>query len=202
MSDGAEQADRAERALGELLTDMTREFPRFRIVDKQGDRLSRLLDLTLRAVTLGGQREYLTRYHTVLGDTLYVPPCWHRTSALERIITLRHERVHLRQRRRLGGVGLMLLYLLPIFPLGLALGRARLEWEAYHETLRATAELRGPAALCDPALREHVLSQFTSAAYGWMWPFRHQVERWYDDAVDALLQAHERPEASSSARSW
>jgi hypothetical protein len=28
-----------------------------------------------------------------------------------------------------------------------------------------------------------VLRQFTSAAYGWMWPFPRQVNRW----IDALL---------------
>ena len=34
-------------------------------------------------------------------------------------------------------------YLVPFFPLFLAWGRARLEWEAYVETIRATAEVRG-----------------------------------------------------------
>jgi len=179
----------AQRALEALLAEIRLEFPHFRIVPKDGDRLSRLLDLLLRAVTLGGQRQFLTHYHTVIGDTLYVPPGWERASALDRIITLRHERVHLRQRRRLGSTGMTLLYLVPILPLGLALGRARLEWEAYRETLRATAELRGPAAVRDPALREHVLRQFTSAAYGWMWPFRRQVTRWYDRALAELLDA-------------
>ena len=29
----------------------------------------------------------------------------------------------------------------------------------------------------------------TSAAYGWMWPFRRSVERWYDEALREL----ERP---------
>jgi hypothetical protein len=30
------------------------------------------------------------------------------------------------------------------------------------------------------------VDQFTSAAYGWMWPFRAQVERWYDTALAEL----------------
>jgi len=82
-----------------------------------------------------------------------------------------------------------LLYLLPFFPLGLAYGRARLEWEAYTETLRATAELRGLAAAQDPRLRERIVSRFVGPAYGWMWPFRRQVERWYDAVLEELARA-------------
>ena len=125
------------------------EFPYFRIVPKATSGLNRAIDLALRLVTLGGQRRYLTHYHTVIGYTLYVPESWTRGSDVDRTILLRHERVHLLQRRRYGMVGMALLYLLPILPLGLAYGRARLEWEAYVETLRATAEHLGPVASCD-----------------------------------------------------
>jgi hypothetical protein len=173
--------------LDSFLAELRGEFPRFRIVRKRGDGLSRAIDLALKAITLGGQRRYLTHYHTVIGDTLYVPEGWDACSATARIITLRHERVHLRQRRRYTLAGMAFLYLVFPLPLGLAYGRARIEWEAYRETLVATLELRGKEALCDPDLREHVVRQFTSAAYGWMWPFRGMVERWYDEALDDLL---------------
>jgi hypothetical protein len=72
------------------------EFPRFRIVSKAHDRLSRAIDATLKVVTLGGQRHYLTHYHTVIGYTLYVPQSWDSTTDIDRVILLRHERVHLR----------------------------------------------------------------------------------------------------------
>ena len=101
-------------------------------------------------------------------------------------IVLRHERVHLRQRRRYGMALFAFLYLVPLFPLGLAYGRARLEWEAYAETLRAIKELRGSAALRDSTLRCRIVSRFVGGAYGYMWPFRRQVERWYDRAVTQL----------------
>ena len=175
--------------LAQLLEEIEEEFPRFRIVPKRGHRLSRLIDVLLKSVTLGGQSKYLTHYHTVIGDTLYLPSSWDSASDVRKMIILRHERVHLRQRRRYTFIGMAMLYLLPIFPLGLALGRARLEWEAYRETLRATFELEGRHALFDPALREHVVSQFVGAAYGWMWPFRRQVERWYDEALAAICDA-------------
>jgi hypothetical protein len=57
-----------------FLADLKVEFPDFRIRPKRGDRLSLAIDLALRIVTLGGQRHYLTRYHTVLGDTLVFRP--------------------------------------------------------------------------------------------------------------------------------
>jgi hypothetical protein len=176
--------EQSERFLAEL----TREFPAFRIVPKRGDLLSRAIDAALRLVTLNGQRHYLTRYHTVIGDTLYVPETWDALPDRDRVILLRHERVHLRQRRRYGAALMTFLYLVPFLPLGLAYGRARIEWEAYEETLRATAELCGLPAAADPALRERIVSRFTGPDYGWMWPFRRIVERWYDRALHELAR--------------
>jgi hypothetical protein len=122
----------------------------------------------------------------VIGDTLYVPDSWHTMSDVARVILLRHERVHLRQRRRYGMVPFALLYLIPFFPLGLAYFRARFEWEAYRETLLASAELRGLDALRDAALRSEIVRRFVSGDYGWMWPFSRTVERWYDQAVSEI----------------
>jgi hypothetical protein len=172
-----------------FIDEMRREFPGFRLLDKRESRLSKLIDVALRVVTLGGQREYMTRYHTVLGDTLYVPDSWKSTPDLDRLITLRHERVHLRQRRRLSFPVMAFVYMIPFFPLGLAYGRARLEWEAYEETLSATAELCGIGAARSPRLREHIVGRFTGADYGWMWPFRSAVERWYDRALANIERA-------------
>jgi hypothetical protein len=169
-----------------FVSDLLAEFPSFRIKPKRGDRLSRAIDLALRVVTLGGQRHYLTRYHTVIGDTLYVPETWGNLSDLERVILLRHERVHLRQRRRYGAALMTFLYLVPFLPLGLAYGRARIEWEAYTETLRATAELCGSSAVGRAELREQIVRRFIGPDYGWMWPFRSVVEGWYDRVLKEL----------------
>jgi hypothetical protein len=173
----------------DLIDEIRAEFPRFDIVRKRESALSRAIDGALRIVTLGGQRDFMTRYHTVIADTLYVPDLWGDSSDTDRTITLRHERVHLRQRRRYGDVVMTLLYLFPFFPLGLAYGRARIEWEAYAETLRATAELRGMQSVEDPALRVRIVRQFTGAAYGWMWPFPRTVNRWYDETIDQIRSA-------------
>jgi hypothetical protein len=166
-----------------LIAEIRQEFPRFRIIFKAEHALSRAIDWALRILTLGAQRTYLTEYHTVIGDTLYVPLAWERTGDVDRAILLRHERVHLRQRRRLGLPLMTFLYLVPFFPVGLAYGRARLEWEAYVETLRATADLAGRDAARSPELRDKIVRRFTGPDYGWMWPFERTVTRWYDAAL-------------------
>lgn len=165
------------------------EFPKFRIVPKAGNALSAVIDVALRIVTLGAQTSYLTRYHTVLGDTLYVPETWSAMTDIDRVVLLRHERVHLRQRRRYGFPLMTFLYLIPFFPLGLAYGRARLEWEAYAETIRATHELVGEEAAQSKELRAKIVARFTGGDYGWMWPFPHRVERWYDLILEDLKLA-------------
>src|SRR6186713_717979 len=101
----------------ELLEEIRREFPGFRIVRKNDSRFSRVIDLVLKILTLGAQRRYLTDYHTVIGSTLYVPPDWDDHPWQSRYVTLRHERIHLRQFRRYTRPGMTLLYLLPFFPI-------------------------------------------------------------------------------------
>ncbi|HEY2404673.1 MAG TPA: hypothetical protein VGI10_01655 [Polyangiaceae bacterium] len=171
-----------------FIQEMRAEFPAFRIVPKEGHGLSRWIDLGLRVVTLNGQKSYLTHYFTVLGDTLYVPPTWEGMTDVDRLILLRHERVHLRQRRRYGSILMTFLYLIPLFPLGLAYGRARIEWEAYRETLRATAELCGLSAARSPTLRREIVRRFVGPDYGFMWPFESQVQAWYDRFLVELEQ--------------
>jgi hypothetical protein len=173
------------------------EFPALRIVHKERDVLSRAVDRLLKLVTFGGQREYLTRYTTVLGSTIYVPTSWGERGDAERYITLRHEAVHLRQARRMGRIGMALLYALPILPVGLAYGRARIEWEAYADTLRAITEVHGLAYARSPAVTEHIVRQFTSAAYLWMWPFPGQVRGWIARELEAI--AAELPSTSGRA---
>lgn len=195
--DGAERRVSEHPQCEAFVREILAEFPAFRIVPKAGNAFSLTIDAALRLVTLGAQRHYMTRYHTVIGDTLYVPEAWKEMTDVARVILLRHERVHLRQRRRYGMLPFAVLYLLPIFPLGLAWFRARFEWEAYRETLRATAELRGSTALDDPLLRREIVRRFVSGDYGWMWPFSRTIERWFDQAVNEIRNelGHERSTA-------
>jgi hypothetical protein len=171
-----------------LLRDIQREFPSFAVVYKRDSALQRAIAVALALITVGGQRQYMTRYHTVLFGKLYVPDVWDAMDDDARYILLRHERVHLQQRRRMGDVAMAFVYLVPIFPLFLAWGRARIEWEAYVETIRATAEVRGIDAA--RRLEEEIVLRFTGPDYGWMWPFPQTVRRWFREAVaDAEVEA-------------
>lgn len=172
-----------------FLAEMVRENPGLRVLPKDSSSLQKAIDLALKAVTLGSMSTYLTNYTTVIGKTIYVPIGWESRDDDDRYITLRHEAIHLRQMRRYTMVGMAVLYALPFFPLGLAYGRARIEWEAYAETLRAVAEVRGLKSARAPELRAHIVRQFTSAAYGWMWPFPATVERWIDEELARIGQA-------------
>ena len=174
----------AHERLERLNAELAREFPTFRILKKRSSRLQRAIHVALAVVTLGGQRVYLTRYHTVLFGKLWVPDSWDSMTDDDKFVLLRHERVHLRQRERLGDALMTFVYLVPFFPLFFAYGRARIEWEAYVETLRATAEIYGlPAA---EELREHIKQRFVGPEYGWMWPFPAAIDRWFDEAMADL----------------
>ncbi len=181
-----------------LLADIRREFPTFAVVKKRSSPLQKVIGVLLALITLGGQRHYLTRYHTVLFGKLYVPDVWETMVDSARYILLRHELVHLRQRRRMGDIVLALVYLLPILPLGLAWGRARIEWEAYVETIRATAELYGIEAA--RRLEDEMVRRFVGPDYGWMWPFPATVRRWFREVI-ADLEAGASPRPSSTLES-
>ncbi len=169
-----------------LVASLREEIPGFRIVRKHESRLHRAIDVALRVVTLGRMREYLDSYQTTIGKTVYVTRDWNDWDPDRRYVTLRHEAVHLRQFRRLTLPVMAVLYVLLPLPMGLAYFRARLEMEAYEETIRASAEVWGAAYASDGELRRHVIEQFVSASYGWMWPFRRQLERWYDRVLSNL----------------
>jgi hypothetical protein len=166
-----------------LLEELHEEFPKFAVVDKRQSSLATWIHWALLALTLGKQNRFISDYHTVIGDTLLVCDHWQQMADRDRVILLRHERVHLRQRRRWTFGGMAFIYLLPWFPIGLAYGRARLEWEAYVETLRATAELYGLEAAQSRSLRSHIIDRFTGPDYVWMWPFPKQLQNWYDAAL-------------------
>jgi hypothetical protein len=173
----------------ELVRALRSEIPGFRIVRKDHSRFQRAIDRALRVITFGQMREYLDGYQTTIGRTIYVTPDWDERGDLDRYVTLRHEAVHLRQFRRWSLPLMAFLYLLIPLPLGLAWFRARFEMEAYAESIRAAAEVWGPSAPREPAFRERIIGQFLGPSYGWMWPFRGAIERWYDGVLSELAAA-------------
>ena len=140
----------------------------------------------LYVVTLGRMRTYLDSFQTTIGSTIYVTPDWDAWDPDRRYVTLRHEAMHLRQFRKLTLPVMAILYVLLPLPLGLAWFRAHFEKEAYAESVRAAAEVWGPAFPRQASYRSYVISQFTGSSYGWMWPFRPGLERWYDRILATL----------------
>ena len=169
----------------DLLVELRREFPRFRVVAKSESRLQRAIHRALTIVTFGGMRGYLDDYVTTIGSTVYVCTDWATRTDDERWATMRHEAVHLRQFRRWTVPVMGFLYLLMPLPIGLAYFRMRFERAAYEETIRCSAQVFGLDHVRGE-LRAHVIAQFTGPSYGWMWPFRRSLERWYDAQVAAL----------------
>jgi hypothetical protein len=162
------------------------EFPRFRIVRKDQSRLHRAIHYALVGLTFGRMRSYLDSFQTTIGSTVYVTPDWDDWDPDRRYCTLRHEAIHLRQFRTFTLPGMAVLYVLLPLPMGLAWFRAYFEKEAYAESIRAAAEVYGPSYPRSREFRAHIIDQFTSASYGWMWPFRAGLERWYDRVLASL----------------
>lgn len=163
-----------------LVDALREEIPGFRIVRKQDSRFHRAIHHALVIVTFGQMRSYLDSFQTTIGKTVYVTADWDDRDADDRYVTLRHEAVHLRQFRRYTLPVMAVLYVLLPLPMGLAYFRARFEMEAYAETIRAAAEVYGPAYARSAEHRKYVIDQFMGPSYGWMWPFRASLERWYD----------------------
>ncbi len=176
--------DRYEALVGAL----REEIPGFRIVRKDQSALHRAIHVALIGLTFGQMRTYLGSFQTTIGRTVYVTSDWDDWEPDRRYVTLRHEAVHLRQFRRLTLPGMAVLYLLVPLPMGLAWFRAQFEKEAYAESIRAAAEVWGKAYAASADYRNHIVGQFLGPSYGWMWPFRRALERWYERVLATVRE--------------
>src|SRR3990172_9374942 len=118
--------------LNELIESMQKEFPGFEIRFKDESITQKAIHYFLMFITFGGQKEYLTRYHTQMGLKLYVPSraVWESKSEELRWATLLHEREHLRQNRKHGSLKMGFLYTFWL-PLGYTPFRVKCEQEGY-----------------------------------------------------------------------
>ncbi|MBA3391757.1 MAG: hypothetical protein H0T89_03885 [Deltaproteobacteria bacterium] len=169
-----------------LVEALRAEFPRFRIVRKDQSPLHRAIHYALIGLTFGRMRSYLDSFQTTIGRTVYVTADWDDWEPDRRYITLRHEAIHLRQFRTYTLPGMALLYVLLPLPMGVAWFRAYFEKEAYAESIRAAAEVHGSDYPRRTEYRNYVIDQFMGPSYGWMWPFRAGLERWYDQVLATL----------------
>ena len=154
-----------------------------RVEAKAGKWYWKTLDVLLKIISFGQLTKFMTEYTTTIGNTIATPAVWDSYPDSVKIEILSHESVHVRQYQRYGfgnaWIGIFpvgFAYLFLPFPIGLAYCRARLEWEAYAESLRLNRSLD----------KDFLVSQFTGPGYLWMWPFKSQVEGWYEAEVRKL----------------
>ncbi len=183
------RVDASEARYAALVEALRAEIPGFRVLRKDRSAVHRVIHHALVVITLGQMRSYLDSYQTSIRRTVYVTPDWDTWDADRRYVTLRHEAVHLRQFRRFTLPGMAVLYVLLPLPMGVAWFRARFEKEAYAESIRAAAEVWGSAYPRRASYRAYILDQFVGPSYGWMWPFRPGLERWYDQVLASLDRA-------------
>lgn len=168
---------------------LLQEFPKYKLLYKRNSRLMRFINALLVVISFGQQRRFMSSFITTVGYTVYVHDGWSGLSLVDRMIVLRHERVHMRQRVRYGMWLFTFLYLLCPLPACFAYFRAKFEKEAYEETLRAMVDLYpdGLAQVGTEACREYVVGQFTGSSYLWMWPFRNRLDDWFTDVLVSII---------------
>lgn len=164
------------------------EFPDFRIVLKNDSRLMKAIDIFLKVITFGSMRVFMSAFITTIGNTVYVPKAWDKRAWQMQAIILRHERVHMRQSRRLGAVLYSFLYLFFPLPTVFAYYRKKFEQEAYAEGLQAAAEFFGLDSIRSQAARKETILHFTGPEYFWTWPWKKGLEKWYDEQVAEITQ--------------
>lgn len=176
----------SQPTIADVKADIRKEFPDFKLVPKEQSGLMKAANIALKIITFGQMKSFMTTFTTTMGYTVYTPRNWEKRSAASRAVTLRHERIHMRQRKKYGWFGFGFLYLFVFFPIALAYFRMKFEKEAYEESLRAVKEYYGMRPLKKADTRERYIDHFTTAQYFWMWPFRGAIGRWYDDVVEEL----------------
>jgi len=169
-----------------LIDEVKAEFPEFRLKSKSSSGLMKFLHVCLFISTFGRMKTFMTRYTTTVGYTIYTPDKWSKIPDRTKCIILRHERVHMRQRKRLGSIWFSFSYLLLPVPIFWAWYRMKYEMEAYAETIQAQRDYYG-VKVFTMRMRESIIAQFTGAAYLWTWPWRKRIEHWYDALVSRYI---------------
>lgn len=173
-------------SLTDLIADITAEYPKFKLRPKGSSYFMRAIDCLLWFITFGRMKSFMSSFTTTIGYTVYTPTAWGDWSERSRVAILRHERVHMRQRKEKGAFWFSASYLLLPFPVLWAYYRMKYEMEAYEESMRVLWEYKGAEAF-DDTRRAAMIGHFTSAEYFWMWPWRKRIERWYDGVVKRIV---------------
>jgi hypothetical protein len=170
-----------------LKKEILKEFPDFKVVPKAESSLMKVINVFLLVVSFGRMKQFMTSFATTIGTTVYVTDGWKTSTDQSKAILLRHERVHMRQAKRLTRPLFSFLYLFCFLPVGLAWFRARFEREAYEESFKAAFEYYGREHVFSKEWRDHVAKNFTGPSYLYMWPFPKTVDKWMLDAAEKAV---------------
>lgn len=172
-----------------LLEETKNEFPNFEIIQKNDSKLMVAIDFFLKIVSLGKLKTFMTGFITTIGEKVYVPKGWDSYPASSKAKVIRHEKIHMKQAKKYGRFLFSILYIFLPFPIGIAYFRKKFEQEAYEESLKALYEYNGEKSLT-PKLREETIKHFISSEYFWMWPWKKNVEEWYDSVIEKIKKNH------------
>lgn len=121
-----------------------------------------------------GVKDYMTRYWTTAGNSVYYPTNLQETpdiSFFKKFYpTLMHELEHVKQKDKYTLVGFTLLYALFPVPIFFAYFRWKSEREAYMHNIRAGRTI------------EQSVNSLWSAAYFWPWP-KSWMRKWFEKEV-------------------
>ena len=168
-----------------LLAEIKNEYPEFRLTSKSTSWFMKLCNFLLMGITFGQLKTFMGQMTTTIGYTIYTPSEWDLWSDAVKTSILRHERVHMKQRKDKGSFWFSLSYLLLPLPLFCAYFRMKYEMEAYEESMRARYETAGKKAF-NPVYRIEMIERFTGASYFWTWLGRGRIEEWYDATVTKI----------------
>ncbi|MBM3194135.1 MAG: hypothetical protein FJZ60_00040 [Chlamydiae bacterium] len=166
-----------------IIFDTKNEFTDFEIISKNKSAFMKIIDAALKIITFGQMKNFMTGFITTIGNKVYVPGAWEDNTLTSKAEIIRHERIHMRQAKRYGRFLFSLLYLALPLPTVFAYFRKKFEQEAYEESLKALYEYHGESVFT-PRLKNFFISHFVSANYFWMWPWKKDLEKWYDAAVE------------------
>jgi hypothetical protein len=167
------------------IAELEREFPGFAVREKRGAFWD-LVSVLYRVLTLGRAGDPNKRFVSCIGLRVYTPPGWlGEGDHYSKLATLRHERIHLQQMRRLGfgsvwrGFPIFVLaYAFLPLPAGLSYFRYRWERAGYVESIRAWTEYAGASGRA--AMIDRAVANLTGASYLFTWPFKKSVRRWFE----------------------
>lgn len=152
---------------------LKQEFPKFKIVEKETSGFMKFLNFFAKL----WMPTFQTTVTTVIGTTVYMPKLLIGT--MGGYVVLRHEAIHMRDSKKWWLLQPISYFIPPAGPSFKAIW----EFRGYMETLRVHHELGWNT---DDNFIEWLVSQFTSSAYLWMWPFKASLTKKFKAERDRL----------------